>query len=349
MRQALALTLLLLARAAFAADPPRLVVGSDAGLQEVGLDGKVLATLTTTPARYPRYLPGSDRRVIVFLAPRGKGPYAPYAELRRFSLRERREETIAKLPRQELRCSRRFPSDIARSELLIQDENHDFVLSRTAACLHLLDRNSNMASAQVSLRVDLGRGKVARRFIVISQGCRVGGRASADDARPFECGRLAGRHLAGPASAPALRPAGPRYRLERGRLIRVEGKRAVVAARMSAAFVEDPFTETKTLSRQDRYAVVKGASALGDYLHYAVLVLDRETGNLYPVLAGPWPAPITPAKLRGWRPRELHRATRDVVGEEALHPIGAGSAFHVGTTLVVPGSHTVELPGQLAE
>jgi hypothetical protein len=80
-----------------AAKPPSLIVGGIAGLQEIGLDGKVIRTMTATPARYPRYL-SPDHREMLFLVPSKSAPSAGYREIRRISVNGQRETGVPPPP-----------------------------------------------------------------------------------------------------------------------------------------------------------------------------------------------------------------------------------------------------------
>lgn len=124
-------------------DTRTFIVGNDDGLREVGLDGRLVRTISDTPASHPRLLASGE---LLFLNPRS-------LELRRLDLGTGEETTIATVPRHpECGDSLDVSIDIQSAADFVVDEGSGSV------CLRLMDRNANMADYGIVLRLDLEEG-----------------------------------------------------------------------------------------------------------------------------------------------------------------------------------------------
>jgi hypothetical protein len=82
----------------------------------------------------------------------------------------------------------------------------------------------------------------------------------------------------------------------------------------------------------------------GDYIHRSLFLLDREKRLVFPVVAGPSPAPVPPEALAG---SDGGVRTLDAVGESTVRWLD-GDALLADALLVVPGQQGVELRGDVA-
>jgi hypothetical protein len=132
-----------------------LLVAGEHGIQEVDLEGRVLRTLSKTPAGAARYLPKQEG--VLF--------DGPNHDLYLLMLSDGSERLVAKMPKKFKACAslpdyssgHRF----TRSEVDIHSAD-DFVVDKSgeSACLRLADRNDNMMNFNVELFVTLKTGNV---------------------------------------------------------------------------------------------------------------------------------------------------------------------------------------------
>src|SRR5262249_55861370 len=97
--------------------------------------------------------------------------------------------------------------------------------------------------------------------------------------------------------------------------------------------------------------ILTGNLDQGDYTHMNLLLLDRQTGEVFPLggSAGAWPKPLTR--------KELRKPTRELLGDRAGDFVGETARFFLDdATLVIDGAilfldkeKVVALPGELAE
>ncbi len=176
------------------------------------------------------------------------------------------------------------------------------------ACLRLYDRNENMADVGVVARVDLTTGKV-ESAVALGLDCPADDKA--DDL--FDCQR----------TPPRKRPTHP----------------AIDAAKMPEGF------EAEARSPSGKWAVIAGNMSEGDYIHRDALLLEVATGKVFPLVEGPWPAPLERAAVEAFE-----YETADVVGESTIEWIGtAGDLLRVDRLLVTPGTSIAGVDGDLVE
>jgi hypothetical protein len=85
----------------------------------------------------------------------------------------------------------------------------------------------------------------------------------------------------------------------------------------------------------------------GDYMHAAVVAVDRSTGSVHPVREGAWTKPALPAALAKWREDPESIKAMDAVGESHIRVWPDGRSFYVDGVLIRPGSTSVQV-GQIA-
>lgn len=307
---------------------PTLFVAGEAGLQEVGLDAHVMRTLTRTPARMPRFVPGSTD--LLFVA------FEPF-RLKRIGRDGQNERDVAVLRSTFTVCPDAIDvtpgQSYETSSLGIQSDD-DFELDASGArvCFWLMDRNINMGDFRIELRVDLASGAVAE-LQELPDGC-----APVGDPPP-SCAPLA----APPAPAPPADP--PRvYAVEEGALLMRENGQTTTVVELDE---NDNFNEGPH-SPSGRWVLIDGHLVQGDYIYRDVYLLDRHAGTIHPVRSGAWPAALTPAQLPRLDAPEV--PTMSIVGESSVRWLpGLGrDVLVIDALLITPGVGAVELPGDLA-
>lgn len=297
------------------------IVASDRGVREVGPDGKLLRTLSRRPAQHPRLT--TDRRRVLYLPP-------SHAALRAISLDTGEDVVVAKLPSRFRSC--KTTDDPEGREYPIQNldvqEDSDFSVDAAGkgACLSLKDRNVNMLNLDVGLYVDLATGKVSHRIEFPSE-C-TGKREIPSCARPA-------------AAAPSAPAAAFPYDLDKGRLVRREpdGKRTKLVKIGAGDFEAEP------PSPSGRWAVLLGNRDEGDYIHFDALLLDRQTGKIFPLRSGPAKA-LSNGQLTGKDAASL--GTAGVVGETTRRWLPGRDLLLLDSLLMIPGEKGVNLGGEVA-
>ena len=302
-----------------------LVVGGDDGLAQIGADGKVIKVLSKTPTSYPRWTP--DHTALLFVSTAG--------ELRRVELATGTETVIAKLPASITACPK---VTIDRSTLHLQ-QAIDFIVDKagTSACIQLSDRNIQMVNTSVMWTVDLASGKVQQKILVSD--CPKKG----NEAVAWEC--LSADLAAAKAADPGPKPPPPPpvakpFGISDHQLVS-HGKA------ISELGTQHDFGE-ETISPSGKWALLGGNLAQGDYIHRELLLLDRDTGKIYPLPrdAGPWQPAIPAAdlpRLDTWSDK-----TATAVGESTVEWLGDADLLLVDHLLVTPGTGAVRLDGDVA-
>jgi hypothetical protein len=324
------------ARSAPARD--ELIVGSERGLDAYGLDGVHRRTISPGAALHPRWF---DADSVIVLAPRDPQTLGAGARLQRISLADGRRRELAMLP--PFACEPRSePSDSPFASfpypLDLQDGN-DFELSLSAGlmCLQLLDRNINMASVVLDVRVDLRTGRV-ERWLAVGEDVCTPPRDVRLGSAPNECSEA-------PAASAAPARAYP-YDMPRadGRVIQMSPEGEHTALQLGSDYSPESY------SPSGRWLVLGGDTEEGDYLYRRLSLLDRENGRVHPIVPGAaWPEPLEPT--RG-SPPTLPPIERAVLEprETDVRWLGAPGAevLVVGNAIVRPGVGSFAIDGSIA-
>lgn len=285
--------------------PPRaipLIAARETGLYEITRDGGDVRRLCATPAQRPRWLVPGKR--LLFLS-------RDTTQLRSLELPAATERGIAQLPIAFPPC----PGGTGPAWPLRLHGDDDFVVEPGRACIRLMDRNANMASYYLDLRVDLATGRTESYARAIADLCKLPQREppSCDhDLRPLR------------ASAGPLEHAGP------------------------AGFW------AQSLSPTGRWAVLLGNHEEGDYLYEQIALYEIATKRSFPVpgvrrpSSAAWPAPLTAAQL-ALGAEQLGQILESVTGETPVYWLaGPDDRLVVGEALIVPGVRIAPV-GQLAQ
>lgn len=155
-----------------------LVVVGDGGVMELGLDGTVIRTLSTTPGRSPRWLPG--KRELVFLATRRGVSKA----LHGIVLADGAERTIAKLslrppcPKQAYEAE---GMEVPRLELQTEQELR-VTPKGDHVCMTASDHEADLRTTDLAIAIRLADGHVDTALIAGGDTCE-----RADEEWPAVC------------------------------------------------------------------------------------------------------------------------------------------------------------------
>lgn len=188
--------------------------------------------------------------------------------------------------------------------------------SSGVVCVRVSDRNENMMDVAVDYRITLADGRVESRVTW----------CGGVDGPGFECGA--------PLRAPAPARAVSGHRLESGAIIGPDGRRRVIVGE---------FRE-ELIAPSGHWVVLEGAREEADYIHRALLLLDRRDGSVRALGVGIANTPLTDANLAD---REALAAGLTAVGESTVRfvPWGGVERLVVDHFLVTPGGETVDLHG----
>ena len=298
------------------------LVASGDGIREVGADGATLRALTATPAAFPRYTP--DGRAVVFLA-RGR------AEVRRLALDDCAEARVAALPRGVgAACGGGFAADYDPTEYVQSDDVVGLTADGAALCLHVMDRNLNMMNVEVVMRVGLADGAVAHR---ITQPATCGVAHPPVEAPPCVVAPRASSRRNGDATP---------FAIEGNRLVRrgPNGRRSTLGTVLGSDVSLDE------MSPSGRWQVFSANVEEGDYIHRDLLLFDAQTGRMYPVVEGAFPAPLDARTLGAIN--TVHGHTVSATGETTIRFLDPGERLWVDGLLVIPGERGVTVSGALA-
>lgn len=349
----LSLLLLTLLHAAQADAQPEsvdepLILANSAGLHALAHDGKLLRTLTKTPASRPRLQAGN--REVLYL--RQLEDFS--LELRKLNLTSGQEELVVKVPK--------FSYDQFQKKIEGEDTGHSaapmrvysdegFRVGPAAACLYLANHNSNMADLEADVRVDLATKKVQ----ILHRGCagpdcQKG--LSFSGRRDESCKTGDSRN----AEASPPKKAYPFFIEDQRLMSRAANgtKKTVADLRSRSGWGWD---EAGAFSSSLRYTSLQGnLEQESDSLLRQVLLLDKQTGNIYPIITPDirklgqsvsWPKPLTKGQLLQLRSGE-RLATVTVGVDSPIRAVGTDDRLLVEQLLLIPGKAIVYLDGQLA-
>lgn len=327
---------------AVATAAPELIVGSSRGLEAWRWDGSAKRLISRGLARHPRWL---DERSVLVLRPEVDGDLARGARLERIAVDSGTRSTVATLP--PVGSGVGAATDPQWSFGL--QSRDDFVVdaSKRFACLTLMDRNANMASAWLFLRIDLATGKISRWFDLPDPG--EGGAAAPDGVKagkPGPADTCSPRATAATPLAPA--PALP-FTFDNEQIFEKKGGRRVARARLTGYSMEE-----RSPSPSRRWLYLAGDLEEGDYIHRRLVLLDRATGDVFPIRpkGGTWPSPLM---LAGRKTPPLYATpltnTVGVVGESDVRWLGHApdaEILIIDGLVIRPGAVSFEVRGEIA-
>jgi hypothetical protein len=274
-----------------------LIVGDDDGLLLWTVDGSAHHMLSEGAAFYPRRI-GADAVLVL------SGELSNLhigAQLVRISLIDGSRTALATLP--PYACANATDDDSQMLGLDIQDP-HDFVVDPDGkrAYLSMMDRNSNMASLQVKIRVELDSGRVMRWQTVGEPECL--------PPPGVELGYPPDEQWPDLDMSPDDEPASASYAFD----FDADSGWVKTASEPATKHLRLRDYSRECTSPSGRWLVLGGDLQEADYVHRSLVLLDREAGAVFPVLEAPgaWPLPLTAAKRTVKTPVS---GMADVVGE----------------------------------
>lgn len=323
-----------------------LIVGSERGLEAWKPDGSGSRLISAGQAQSPRW---ADESSVIVIVSRDSGysrNLARGATLERVSLLDGKRTHVATLPPFACKhsASPNPDEEPPKVDLAIQDPNDFIVMARgRRACMNLMDRNENMASIAVDVALDLVSGKVRRALSMGQDACTppASVKVAAADTPP-KC--VADRSPAPDASRRAAYP----FDFTSAGILKQKGAPGARVLKIRG-WIE----EFGGLSPSGRWTVLRGDQEDGDYIHASVVLLDRQSGEVFPIREGrSWPEPLHPSgkqKLPEITTPIDH--TFPVVGETDIRWLGtsAESELLVVEDLVVrPGHYSFAVKGEVA-
>jgi hypothetical protein len=317
-----------------------IIVGNMGGITAWPRDGGNKRVVSKGPAMYPRWL---DDANILVVRPQDEDNLAKGGWIEKISIMDGKRVRLAKLP--PFACvsptARDGDPKAESTRLTIQDPT-DFVVDESGrlACLTLMDRNINMADVLVRVEIELGSGKVSRWLEMGDEQCiPPKGVKIAEHSE-----RCAPRHRLTPEAA----ETGFRFAFDAGHVVELMPSSPAVPTVGLRGYAIDK------VSPSGRWVLLAGDQEDGDYIHQQIVLLDRTTGEVFPIRKRPgaWPGPLkTTGSKPPFRIRTPVVGTAGVVGETDIRWLGrsATSELLVVDGLVVrPGAAAFSVGGEVA-
>lgn len=317
-------------------DPLDLLVGTAKDLVVWGRDGKRKRVVSKGEARHPRWL---NATTVVVMRTGGR-PVGEGAVLETISLEDGARHRVTRIPK--FKCAGGTAEDSAFPLDIQEDDDFSTSEAGDQICLNLQDRNINMASVGLQIVVSVKDGKVRRWLDLGKEECPPPAGVSTR-APPDVCGR---GHR-GPVAVDDERPP-PAYPVT----LNSSDEEIVVKGEAGGAFKIHDYSEDQT-SPSKRWVVLSGENEDGDYIHRKLVLLDRQSGKVFPILekGKTWPAPLA---ITGTGKRRRIKVPIEqgfpVVGETPVFWLGPASReiLIVDHSVVVPGQFVFSFEGDLA-
>ena len=312
---------------------PELIVGSKRGLEAWSPDGKRKRLISAGPAFHPRFL---DEGTVLVINKKHEA-LSEGATFQRVSLADGKRETIAKLPKFD--CGSGPDADMLSNVNAQSEDDVTVDIERGALCLNLQDRNSNMATVGVQVRVDLKSGKVERWLDLGVEACQPPRTVHVGDA-PWSC-------QGGSEPPPSERSfAYDMSQDDTGKVQHTTPDGVQTALSIPGYSPEKP-------SPSGRWLILAGDETEGDYIYRSLILLDREQGRVFriPHPQGRWPAPFQPKGAKRTLETPIDK-TVQVTGESDVRWLGDGAPLElliIDGSIVNPGVGTFTVNGQIAQ
>jgi hypothetical protein len=273
--------------------------------------------LSSTPdAAAPRFLPG--RRAVIFLQANRR--------LMELDLETGAERVVAGPWSTSVNCDGGPAVELA----LQMDQDVVLDAQRARVCIELMDRNLNMVSCAVSIRVDLAAQKFETRSTL---GC-----GAANSASGFDCGPRWVERAQASSDFP--------YAFDQGA--------GVVRSTSGTSFGKFVDWSIHGVSPTGRWVVIRGNTEEADYIHFNLVVVDRLTGVVLPVpnrepdAKTAWPAPLDSGDLANPSRQRLGKRAGDFVGETTVRFAEPDTLVADQLLLLLDLEKIVQLDGELA-
>jgi len=320
-----------------------LVVADAQGLSGHSWDGSSTRVISTGPTLHPRWF-GADH--VLALAPKRGSELSGGARLEQISLVDGKRSTLAELPSFSCVPAKKPEGNAPAPDPVRLDvqTTADFQIDgdKHIACLDLMDRNTNLATLAVRVRVDLSSGQVARWLTLGAEDCQlpadmVAGVPPEDDV----CNTVMQFDPPPPAATAAF---GFAFEDEQVTEAGTNGKPQPTATLEGY--------EEEQVSPSGRWLLLGGDPEEGDYMYRRLVLLDRSTGALFPLRGEPgsWPAALKPAGKRKTVRTPIQQAVL-LEFEADVRWIGDSAESEllvIRDLLVRPGERSFSVVGELA-
>jgi len=323
--------------------PEDLLIGTTQGLEVWGRDGRQKGILSKGEARHPRWL---NADTIVVLR-HGGHHLADGALVETINVHDGSRRRAAHLPKfqcNEPRETEDFPVDLQEESDFQVDEDEERV------CLHLFDRNINMADTGVMVSVALKSGRVRRWLDLGAETCK----APADVVKkePPPSAACNGRKTTNDETASAT-PKSSETSRKFPASLQKKGHGLLVLGANGGPFTLRDYDMGEE-SPSGRWVLLQGEQEDGDYIHSKVVLFDRQTGSVFPfgTESSHWPSPLEVVGSGKHRRVKTPIAKAEpVVGETVLRWLGPASheVLVVDHSIVVPGQASFAFQGDLIE
>ena len=298
------------------ADPSTVLVHGNMGVMEVTLTGEPVRRLLSAPVQ-AAVRHGEDVFAITGGQHEALGDeddVITETALVRVSLRDGSAQRVALLdPVPGLDCEQ---AQVHLLPLTVQSA-FDFRMNASgdALCVRRQDRNANMMDVAVHQRVWLADGRVESRVLQCGE----------PREEPFDCGALPRR----PAPPPVRG-----HRVEEGHIVAPDGTRRPIAGGF----------EEEQSSPSGSWVLLSAVAEEGDYIHRALLLLDRRGGSVHPLGPSSDGAALTDAALAD---TASLLGGMTVPGEAFIRFVSWGGVEYLVADqfLVTPGGGTANLMG----
>lgn len=346
--------------------PRELIVADQAGLSAYQWDGSGKRTVSAGSTLHPRRFDASS---VLALAVDSGRDLAGGARLERISLLDGTRRVLAQLP--PFACgtppvaptpegvpppaaAQPGPGGVEVATLDVQTTSEFKVdAAKQVACLDLMDRNTNLATLGMRVRVDLTSGKVMRWMTLGAEDCQLpadvlpGVPEDDDVCNAILQGAPPALEARGDAaqsapSAPLSTPYPFGFDDERVTQLDAAGK--------ATAKVSIEGYEVELASPSGRWLLLGGDSEEADYMYRRLVLLDRQSGELFALQGEPGPFPKA-LKAQGKRLRTPIRGAARLQFEADVRWLGDSAESELlvlGELLVRPGERAFSVAGELA-
>jgi hypothetical protein len=266
------------------------------------------------------------------------------AALERVSLVDGSRKRLATLPRFVCKLKPDAVDAPDSSTMAIQSAD-DFIIDvdKRHACMTLMDRNVDMVSVWLDIRIDLVNGRIERWLTMGGESC-----VPSAGVKVMKGDESSGPRCENASRLPARDSTPSRFEFTESGILKERGQGGARILRVPGYGVNSGFDE----SPSGRWSVLRGDVEEGDYIHARLLLLDRDKGELFRIAESrSWPPPLRPKGKHGLPQIKTPVDTIDVVGESDVRWLGSSAESEllvVDSLVVKPGHYAFSVDGEIA-
>ena len=266
------------------------------------------------------------------------------ATLERVFLVDGSRKRIATLPRFVCKLKPDAANAADPSTMALQSAD-DFIIDvdKRRACMTLMDRNVDMVSLWLDIRIDLVTGRIQRWLAMGGESC-----VPSTGVKVIKADETSGPRCTNASERPSRDSTPSRFELTESGILKERGPAGARILRVLGYGANSGFDE----SPSGRWTVLRGDVEEGDYIHARLLLLDRNKGELFRIAESrSWPPPLLPKGKHGLPQIETPVDTIDVVGESDVRWLGSSAESEllvVDSLVVKPGHFAFTVDGEIA-